>query len=160
MTALEQHVTHGLARRQVTRQLRALACLERRIKLEEIHPHFAVHDDGELVVRCGVPRRLAFGAQGFNHVAEVEADDDFFIRKGFFRHFENVRKGVVAGLAADDLDRAFAVVVQRAEDCFDCRATHGFHRFVVVVTVSQQYVAPALRTIRGPATTVFAKRKH
>jgi hypothetical protein len=74
------------------------------------------HDDGKFVVRGGVPRGLPCGEQGFDDVAKVEANHDFFVRLRVLGDFEDVRKGVVADLAADEFNRTLAEVIQRSED--------------------------------------------
>src|SRR6266702_1504879 len=77
-----------------------------------MHVDLAIHHDAELVVRCREPRRRTFRPQRFDHVLEVLADHDLLVRRGMARNFEHIRHCVVLGLARDDFDGAFTVVVE------------------------------------------------
>ncbi|MNN76056.1 hypothetical protein D3C81_1924040 [compost metagenome] len=79
----------------------------------------------------GVPGRGAFGAQGFDDVAEVQADHHLFIGGGLLGDLEDVGEGVVAGFALDDLDRTLAMVLERAEDSTERGSAHLIHHLLL-----------------------------
>ncbi|MNN39079.1 hypothetical protein D3C81_1531030 [compost metagenome] len=82
------------------------------VELEEVDAYVTIHDDGEFVVGAGVPGRQAFGAQHFDHIAEVQADHRLLVGGGFAGDFEDVGEGVMTGLALHQFDGALAVVVE------------------------------------------------
>jgi len=66
-------------------------------------------------VRIGDPGRKPFCAPGLDDVVEVLADDDALIGRGRRSQLEHVGKDVVLRVVVDDVDRALAVAVERAE---------------------------------------------
>ncbi|MCY1240569.1 hypothetical protein D9M72_534240 [compost metagenome] len=79
----------------------------------------------------GVPGRGAFGTQGLDDVAKVQADHHLFIRGGAAGNVKDVGEGIVAGFALDDLDRSHAMVVERAEDSSVRGSAHLIHRLLL-----------------------------
>ena len=83
-------------------------------ELDEVEGHFAVHHDGEFVVRGGVPRRFAFDPYGLGNIFEVLRHRDAFERRRASRHLEHVGEGVFPEVVLE-LDYALLVAVERTD---------------------------------------------